>query len=91
MTNFIWPGSHSLWVTARFCIWMNGLEKYGLRKKRTSYEVLSIMETVGIEPMTFCMSSRHSNQLSYASATVTLYHTARDNAIPFQNFFQKDL
>ncbi len=28
-----------------------------------------LVETVGIEPMTSCMSSMRSNQLSYASAT----------------------
>ena len=31
--------------------------------------VLYLVETVGIEPMTSCMSSMRSNQLSYASAT----------------------
>ena len=31
--------------------------------------VLFLVETVGIEPMTSCMSSMRSNQLSYASAT----------------------
>ena len=29
----------------------------------------TMVETVGIEPMTSCMSSMRSNQLSYASAT----------------------
>ena len=28
-----------------------------------------LVETTGIEPVTSCMSSMHSNQLSYASAT----------------------
>lgn len=32
--------------------------------------------TVGIEPMTSCMSSMRSNQLSYAPATLILYHNA---------------
>ena len=31
--------------------------------------VFVMVETVGIEPMTSCMSSMRSNQLSYASAT----------------------
>ena len=31
--------------------------------------LLLLVETVGIEPMTSCMSSMRSNQLSYASAT----------------------
>lgn len=29
--------------------------------------VLRLVETTGIEPVTSCMSSKHSNQLSYAS------------------------
>ena len=39
--------------------------KNGLSKQ----SVLFMVETVGIEPMTSCMSSMRSNQLSYASAT----------------------
>ena len=42
------------------------------KEKRTSMtSVFLLVETIGIEPMTSCMSSMHSNQLSYAS--VTLY------------------
>ena len=41
------------------------------KKKNTADEstVFGMVETVGIEPMTSCMSSMRSNQLSYASAT----------------------
>ena len=31
------------------------------------FAVLRLVETTGIEPVTSCMSSKHSNQLSYAS------------------------
>ena len=31
-----------------------------------------LVETTGIEPVTSCMSSMHSNQLSYASATLII-------------------
>ena len=42
------------------------------KQKRTSLtSVFVLVETTGIEPVTSCMSSMHSNQLSYAS--VTLY------------------
>ena len=40
-----------------------------------------MVETVGIEPMTSCMSSMRSNQLSYASAT--------DDIIPHAEGFVK--
>ena len=40
------------------------------KQKRTANAVRFVLvETVGIEPMTSCMSSMRSNQLSYASAT----------------------
>ena len=40
------------------------------RKTQPKYStVFGMVETVGIEPMTSCMSSMRSNQLSYASAT----------------------
>ena len=32
-----------------------------------SFYATKMVETIGIEPMTSCMSSKHSNQLSYAS------------------------
>ena len=42
------------------------------KEKRTALpSVFLLVETIGIEPMTSCMSSMHSNQLSYAS--ITLY------------------
>ena len=34
--------------------------------------LLFLVETTGIEPVTSCMSSKHSNQLSYASATTCI-------------------
>ena len=39
-------------------------------EKTTPVEVVFSMETTGIEPVTPCMSSKYSNQLSYASVTV---------------------
>ena len=53
---------------------------------------LFLVETTGIEPVTSCMSSKHSNQLSYASATGVLYHNFFQIAIPFSKkveFFLK--
>ncbi len=43
----------------------------------------TLVETIGIEPMTSCMSSMHSNQLSYASTTKVLYHKLHVKSIPF--------
>ncbi len=40
-----------------------------------------LVETVGIEPMTSCMSSMRSNQLSYASVT--------NDIIPYRGGFVK--
>ena len=34
-----------------------------------------LVETIGVEPMTSCMSSMRSNQLSYASVTNGWYYT----------------
>ena len=34
-------------------------------------DISLIMETTGIEPVTPCMSSKYSNQLSYASVSAT--------------------
>ena len=45
-----------------------------------------LLETTGIEPVTPCMSSKYSNQLSYASVLrVIVYHTASKKAILFLN------
>ncbi len=44
------------------------------------------METTGIEPVTPCMSSKYSNQLSYASEVRVLYHIFARIAIVFQIF-----
>ena len=51
-----------------------------------------MVETVGIEPTTPCMSSMYSNHLSYASmsflsATLLLYHNKKKNAIGFKIIF----
>ena len=37
--------------------------------------------------MTSCMSSKRSNQLSYASKALIVYHIFFDFARGFQNFF----
>ena len=39
--------------------------------------------------MTSCMSSKRSNQLSYASATVYIISHKNGNCKPFFEFFQK--
>ena len=53
------------------------------KNKKARRRVLFVMETTGIEPVTPCMSSKYSNQLSYASVTLLLYHIVSDNAIVF--------
>lgn len=50
-----------------------------------------MVETIGIEPMTPCMSSMYSNQLSYASARSVLYHIAFDIATLFLKKVKKFL
>ena len=49
-----------------------------------------LVETTGIEPVTSCMSSKHSNQLSYASIANCLYIIAslRLFVNTFFNFFR---
>ena len=42
-----------------------------------------MVETAELESATPCMSSKYSNQLSYASITEQLYHTFLKKAIPF--------
>ena len=44
-----------------------------------------LVETAGLEPVTPCMSSRYSNQLSYASKKVYYYLTI--NGAKKQEFF----
>ena len=56
-------------------------------KKTDDRNESSVMETTGIEPVTPCMSSKYSNQLSYASVTLVLYHINQDIAIPFEKVF----
>ena len=49
-----------------------------------------MVETVGIEPMTSCMSSMRSNQLSYASATHDIIAYAEAFVKGFlKSFFEK--
>lgn len=38
------------------------------RQKPKGSDYFKVVEIVGLEPMTFCMSSKRSNQLSYTSA-----------------------
>lgn len=41
---------------------------FSIKSRRKRYEACGdVVETTGVEPVTSCMSSRHSNQLSYAS------------------------
>ncbi len=64
---------------------------YNKAKNRGKSSVLGLLvETTGIEPVTPCMSSKYSNQLSYASVFFTtrlLYHKQKQNASPFLKFF----
>ena len=46
-----------------------------------------MVETAELESATPCMSSKYSNQLSYASITLLLYHIQRKNAILFEIIF----
>lgn len=43
-------------------------------KKPLAFASGFLVETIGVEPMTSCMSSMRSNQLSYASATNGWYY-----------------
>ena len=52
-------------------------------KKSTANAVLFFMvETTGIEPVTPCMSSKYSNQLSYASTRLEYYTTNKNKNQP---------
>ncbi len=57
-----------------------------IKKYRRSVSYGIFMETTGIEPVTPCMSSKYSNQLSYASGVLELYHISAAFAIPFRKF-----
>ncbi len=48
---------------------------------------LFLVETTGIEPVTPCMSSKYSNQLSYASTAILFYYTGVELSTPVLNFF----
>ena len=48
-----------------------------------------LVETIGIEPMTSCMSSKRSNHLGYASEACILYHTILQIASVFWFFYEK--
>ena len=50
--------------------------------------LLLLVETAGFEPATSCMSSMHSNQLSYASATLYIITYENRKCNPF---FKKSL
>ncbi len=41
-----------------------------------------LVETTGIEPVTPCMSSKYSNQLSYASKAYLFYYTGVEMSTP---------
>ncbi len=67
-----------------------GLVAVILKNKRTTEVVLLFMvETTGIEPVTPCMSSKYSNQLSYASTATLFYYTGVDLSTPVLNFFKE--
>ena len=57
------------------------------KKTHTCVCEFLLVETAGIEPATSCMSSMHSNQLSYASKAYILYHICFGIAIAFWNIF----
>ena len=48
---------------------------------------LFLVETTGIEPVTPCMSSKYSNQLSYASTAILFYYTGVELSTPVLKFF----
>ena len=49
-----------------------------------------MVETIGIEPMTSCMSSKRSNHLGYASEACILYHSILLLSIPKMGFFESN-
>ena len=62
------------------------------RQKETRLSLdkrVMLVETIGIEPMTSCMSSKRSNHLGYASEACILYHIIFDFARGYGYFFKK--
>ena len=60
---------------------------FSIKKTHTCVCEFLLVETAGIEPATSCMSSMHSNQLSYASKAYILYHICFGIAIGFEKYF----
>ena len=65
---------------------MNTKRKKAL--KPNDFKTFKVVETVELESTTPCMSSKYSNQLSYASVYGLLYYTGFENAIVFLKNFQ---
>ena len=65
-------------------------QSFALDKKMKQPEWVAsfLVETIGIEPMTSCMSSKRSNHLGYASATMYIIPYKNANCKPFFAFFE---
>ena len=56
-------------------------EKHPKTPDFTGFSGVFVVETTGIEPVTPCMSSKYSNQLSYASIVLRLYIIAQIDCV----------
>ena len=58
------------------------------KKRQPCYGCRFLVRMSGIEPPTSCMSSKHSDRLSYTLARMIVYHIFFVNASPISDFLQ---